>query len=91
MHQGRRAIDAADDLPLPAWIGHSGMAMRHYQLGHFDAARLELQQAHDLSENTRKNGLGKLDWRDWLCGDVLLREATKLLATPEQPKAPQTR
>jgi tetratricopeptide (TPR) repeat protein len=87
----RRAIEAADELPLPTSIGHSGMAMCQYQLGHFDAAGPELQQAHDLMENTRKNELGKLDWRDWLCADVMLREATGLLSVHDQRKEPQTK
>jgi tetratricopeptide (TPR) repeat protein len=87
----RRAIDSEGDLPFPAAIGYSALAMSLYQLGQDDAARLELEKARDLVENRLKKELDQSSWCDWLCGDVMLREATILLSGPDQRKKPNTK
>jgi hypothetical protein len=74
-------------LPYSTAIGQAIMVMGLFQVKQVDAARLELQQAHDLIEKLKKD-LDQDHWRDWLCAHVLLREATGLVASadPKDPK-----
>jgi hypothetical protein len=83
----RRAVAPGDELPYSTAIGQAIMVMGLFQVKQVDAARLELQQAHDLIEKLKKD-LDQDHWRDWLCAHVLLREATGLVASadPKDPK-----
>jgi hypothetical protein len=65
------------------------MALR--QLGRNEAAQIELQQGRDLIEIKLKNEADQRNWRDWLFGHVLLREAAEPLPGAVQPAEPKAR
>jgi tetratricopeptide (TPR) repeat protein len=75
----RRSLSPAYDLRFSTAVGRVILAMSLHQLGQDDAARAEIQQAHDLIDVRLKNAWDENNWRNWLFGRVLLREAAALL------------
>jgi tetratricopeptide (TPR) repeat protein len=85
----RSSLAMSDAPPFSISLAHLILAMALRQLGRDDAARLELQQGRDLIEIKLKNEDDQRNWRDWLFGHVLLREAAKPLPGAVQPAEPK--